>query len=723
METVKLCAGLPEKAPKALPFAAENPRGLCLGANSRYLTKNGKPWFPIMGEFHFSRCPEAEWKTELEKMRAGGIEIVSTYILWIHHEEKKGEWDFSGQRSLRRFLELCRETGLFAWLRIGPWVHAEARNGGFPDWLANDASVRPRTNDPAYLAHVKEFYQKIMEQSRGLFFRDGGPVIGVQIENEYGHCGGMRGEEGLLHMRALKKLAEEIGFAVPYYTATGWGGAVVVEGEMLPVHGGYADAPWDSSAEPLPANGNFLISPERNDALIGSDWGSGDRADTFRAEENPYLTAELGGGLEPTKRRRPVASGTDTAAMAFCKVASGANLLGYYMYHGGTNPQGRYSTLHEAPEERPFAEVPTLSYDFQAPIGEYGELGPSYRKLKRLHLFLREFGEWVAPAECTFPENPVTNAEDTRSLRLSLRHNRALGGGFVLINNHQRLRHLDAHKVQIRVEADGRFVLFPEIQVEDHDFGAYPYCLPLGDAFLESSNAQLLCRLREKYVFVCREKPVFRFRGPAAKVLVLSPEEAENAWKFGGTLYLTRGDLSLEGGSLRLVTEQTAETIRALPDGQSCAVTFRKRECGCSARPLSETPDTASYELDLDAEPAGACFDVILELQFSGGRAELYSESGRMVADWFSLGTPWRVGLRRLGFPKKLVLRICRDEGPVYYECAQDGTLRLLRASLHPKYGAKIPVAAFLGENGGQAGQEVNTHDPEIKFGKIESGL
>jgi hypothetical protein len=68
-------------------------------------------------------------------------------------------------------------------------------------------------------------------------------------------------------------------------------------------------------------------------------------------------------------------------------------------------------------------------------------------------------------------------------------------------------------------------------------------------------------------------------------------------------------------------------------------------------------------------------------------------------------------------------LRICRDEGPVYYECAQDGTLRLLRASLHPKYGAKIPVAAFLGENGGQAGQEVNTHDPEIKFGKIESGL
>lgn len=134
--------------PQELPFCGTSPSGETIAANSLFLTKNGKPWFPVMGEFHFSRYDKAGWETELLKMKAGGVEIVATYIFWIHHEEEPGVWNFEGNRNLRDFLLLCRKHGLFLFLRIGPWVHGECRNGGFPDWIVRDPSLRPRTNDP-----------------------------------------------------------------------------------------------------------------------------------------------------------------------------------------------------------------------------------------------------------------------------------------------------------------------------------------------------------------------------------------------------------------------------------------------------------------------------------------------------------------------------------------------------------------------------------------------
>ena len=87
-----------------------------------------------MGEFHFSRYEPEDWEEELLKMRAGGVDIAATYVFWIHHEERQGEWDFTGCRDLRRFLEICRRIDMPVWLRIGPWAHGECRNGGFPDW-------------------------------------------------------------------------------------------------------------------------------------------------------------------------------------------------------------------------------------------------------------------------------------------------------------------------------------------------------------------------------------------------------------------------------------------------------------------------------------------------------------------------------------------------------------------------------------------------------------
>ena len=112
--------------------AACGPDGGTLGATNRFLTRDGSPWIPIAGEMHYSRIAAERWDTELAKMAAAGIDVVSTYVFWNHHEEREGEWDFSGNRNVRRFVELCARHGLHVIVRLGPFCHGEVRNGGLP---------------------------------------------------------------------------------------------------------------------------------------------------------------------------------------------------------------------------------------------------------------------------------------------------------------------------------------------------------------------------------------------------------------------------------------------------------------------------------------------------------------------------------------------------------------------------------------------------------------
>lgn len=190
---------------KKLPIGGRDQSGTLYEVNNRYLTKNGRPILPIMGEFHFSRYSQEEWEEAILKMRAGGVQILATYIFWIHHEEKKGEWDFSGNRDIKAFLELCKKVNMPVWLRIGPWAHGECRNGGFPDWLvaelghnglgvseemcarieaAGGQAHEARTNDELYMSYVRKFWTRLSVEVKGAMCKDGGAVIGIQLENE-----------------------------------------------------------------------------------------------------------------------------------------------------------------------------------------------------------------------------------------------------------------------------------------------------------------------------------------------------------------------------------------------------------------------------------------------------------------------------------------------------------------------------------------------------------
>ena len=401
-----------------LNLGGANPQGGRIDVNNLYLERDGKPWVPIMGEFHFSRGSRQHWYRELCKMKAGGVTVVATYLFWIYHEEEEGRFDFTGDRDIRAFLLACQRAGLEAVIRIGPWAHGECRNGGFPDWLLQKPYPL-RDNNPGYLEKARLWYREIYRQVQGLSYQEGGPIVGIQLENEL--------VNNAPHLLALKRLAQEVGFQAPLWTVTGWDnvyGAQIPVDEVLPVFGAYADAPWAGTLEPLPPSHAFTFNRMRNDSAIGADQIAQTGPDGWRLpyERYPFATCELGGGIQVTYHRRPRIRPMDVYALALCKLGAGNNLPGYYMYHGGTNKLGRFSTLNESKESGYPNDCPILSYDFQAPLSQYGEARGQYGLLNLLHLFLQDFGELFAPMEAVEAQRLVP-PEDSASLRYALRTN------------------------------------------------------------------------------------------------------------------------------------------------------------------------------------------------------------------------------------------------------------------------------------------------------------
>ena len=674
-----------------LPIGAAA-NGEQIGSTAHHLIRDGKPWYPVMGEFHYSRYPADEWEIELRKMKALGIQVVATYIFWIHHEEEKGVWRTDGDLDLRRFILTCRKVGLEVFLRIGPWAHGECRNGGFPDWLQHDESIAARTDDPKYLALVKEFFGHIFESARGLLLKDGGPVIGVQLENEYGHCGGESGGSGLVHMMSLKRLAIEAGFEVPMYTATGWGGGNVVDGEMLPVMGGYADAPWAHTIKPLAASPNFLMMHAPNDPLIACDWQHGGVDFTYNVTQWPYLTAELGGGIQCTFHRRPLITAQDTHAQALCKLATGANLLGYYMFHGGTHPMGKLSPMNESTATGSWTDVPVRTYDFQAPLGESGALHESAYALKNLHSIVADWGECMAASMCYFPENQVKDAENVTDLRWCVRWNAETREGFLFINNHQRNRVMQPHPaVQFTIQAGEEAFVLPEMDIPSGFCGVIPVNLRVGNQRLVTTNAQLLCSLDGVPVLYTQEgqQPVMNFDGDAPKVILLTEAEARNAWHAGGKLVISEACILPVEEGLLAVSDKAEVSAKVLPCGEVKSVKAEEVSVSAAFEEISRDAECAVYRIELGEVPADKVDDVLLHIGFTGDHADLYLD-GLLIADWYTTGQPWKTALKRHGYPRKLELRVYPVVKPTYFEIPVPQGMTLDNLQAQPRYAIKL---------------------------------
>ena len=539
--------------PQPLPFAVggQSSTGHVIGANSRYLVLDGKPWFPVMGEFHYSRYPEDQWEKELLKTKAGGVQVISTYVFWIHHEEVEGQFDWSGQRNLRRFVELCSKHGLYVWIRIGPWDHGEVRNGGLPDWLL--AKTATRANNPIYLDYVRRFYAEISKQVQGLLWKDGGPIIGVQLENEYSARGPGKGTD---HVLQLKRIAREVGIDAPFYTVTGWDNAAIPSRDILPVFGGYVDGFWWRSLGELPPGSNYFFIKTRCDENVGDDLHSQHPEIDVFDSGYPFLNAEMGGGMATAYHRRPVLSADDIAAMAVVKLGSGAVGYGYYMFHGGTNPDGVRTTLQESQATGYPNDLPVKSYDYQAPLGEFGQVNASYRVLKTLHLFLGDFGETLAPMIPYFPEDTPKSKQDVSTTRVAARMQE--DHGFLFINNYERAHHLPEHKhfqVELKLRSGTLHVPQTPVTIPSDAYTIWPVNLDLGGVVLRYATAQLLCKLKEPATYV-----FFALPG-------IAPQLA----------FENRNDTAIQSFTGQLTREQNTTYIEGIVPGAQIAVRIRMR--------------------------------------------------------------------------------------------------------------------------------------------------
>lgn len=684
------------------------PLGTVVSWDRHSLLFDGRRVCPVMGEIHYSRVPAQEWPAEVRKMREGGVTIIATYVFWNHIEEQENQFDWSGQRDLRRFLEVCKAEGMPVVLRIGPWCHGEVRNGGLPDWLFQK-QCRMRSEDSTFLAYTTRLYRQIFTQVQGLQWKDGGPVLAAQFDNEY------RGPAS--YLLALKRIALSIGFDLPFYTRTGWPELTTPMpfGEMLPLFGDYADGFWDKSTQEGVGSyyKAFNFKGQRVSTSIGTDfltYSSDSVSDAKRKTSStyPYFTCELGGGMATAYHRRPFVYPEDAYSMALVKLGSGSNLLGYYMYHGGTNPEGRLNTLNEC-QTSPFTannDLPVCTYDFQAPLGEFGQTYPQYYRLRPLHLFMQDFGELLAPMEANFPAAQDLKQGDDSALRWSVRADGK--SAFVFFNNYERFANLTAKRA-VQFEACG--VRFPQ----------KPITIPAGSAAIFPVNVAGL-RYATAQLVSCRDgkiclmqvpgipttivlqngrtlnnvKPLGLARPVCDNIYLLSRDEAEHLY-LPQRAELKRTDVPF----LRILTAGTPRSIQkgrakvaAAPteeDWQQAAVYRIKIGKGSNAAQLSRENPAPSLAGKQDAAPSLP----LLSITYRGDCARLYaiipasanpsaitsssvgSSARRLVADNFYYGRPFLYGLWRLPAGcEELELRILplQPDAPIYLPREADRT-------------------------------------------------
>lgn len=283
-----------------------SPSGHVLSIDSASLLLDGRRILPFAGEMHFSRVPRASWSADLAAMKAGGLDVVQAYVFWLHTEEIQGAMDWTDNRALGEFVDECAAAGLMVNLRIGPWCHGEARNGGWPDWVGNQTGVRVRTNTTAWMNIVRPWYEGVAAQTKGKYWADGGPIISVQVDNE---------TPDVDYVLALRDLAQNVGINPFLFIKTGWPtpSRPVDPAVLFPVSGGYFDEFWTGDASN--STGGFTFGSHRNGTY-------------------PIVTAESGPGMASSYHRRihidPLIAGT--AIQTF--LANGVAQLGMYMSVG-----------------------------------------------------------------------------------------------------------------------------------------------------------------------------------------------------------------------------------------------------------------------------------------------------------------------------------------------------------------------------------------------------
>lgn len=306
-----------------------------------------KPIQILSGELHYARIPRAYWANRLAMAKAMGLNTISTYVFWNFHETRPGHFDFStGERDLGAFLDEAKKQGLWVILRPGPYVCAEWDFGGYPAYLAKDTTLKVRSRDPRFLAAEKRYIQALAKVVGPRLVTHGGPILMVQVENEYGSYGSDQA-----YLKATKKMFTDAGFNVPFFTADG-------------------DELFNKGAIPgvLPgANGETNY-----DTLVA-------RVNKFNHGKGPYFVPEFyPGWLDHWGEKFQRVATKDFLPQYDSLISRGAS-VNLYMFHGGTN--FGFTSGANYTDQVPIQPSLT-SYDYDAPLDEAGHPTPKYYAIR-----------------------------------------------------------------------------------------------------------------------------------------------------------------------------------------------------------------------------------------------------------------------------------------------------------------------------------------------------
>ena len=313
---------------------------------------DGKPFRYVSGSFHYFRSDPEKWEDTIRKMANGGLNAIQTYVAWNLHEPVKGVYNFTGMADIVRFIQIVQKYNLYLILRPGPFICAEWDFGGLPYWLLQEKDIKVRTSDPVYMKHVKDYFTVLFEKVAPYMYSKGGPIIMVQVENEYGFYPAC----DHTYMSDLADfIKEKLGEDTFLFTVdTGSTGAL-----------------------------NCGAIKEKAYATV--DFGTGDPTPHFEVQRNfngygPYVNTEFYPGWLDHWGEAHHKVDTKAVASSLDKMLSMGASVNFYMYIGGTN----FYFYNGANGDRNSYQADPTSYDYDAPLSEAGDMTWKYSQVKEV---------------------------------------------------------------------------------------------------------------------------------------------------------------------------------------------------------------------------------------------------------------------------------------------------------------------------------------------------
>lgn len=349
-----------------LPPVSAARKGGTFTVGDKTFLLNGKPFVVKAAELHYPRIPRPYWEHRIKMCKALGMNTVCLYVFWNIHEQQKGKFDFTGNNDVAEFCRLAQRNGLYVIVRPGPYVCAEWEMGGLPWWLLKKKDIRLREPDPYFMERVKLFERKVGEQLASLTIQNGGPIIMVQVENEYGSYG-----ENKAYVSAIRDIVRQSGFDKVTLFQCDWASNFEKNG--------LDDLVWTmnfGTGADIDQQFRRLGELRPNAPQMCSEFWSG--------------WFDKWGARHETRPAKAMVEGID-------EMLSKGISFSLYMTHGGT------SFGHWAGANSPGFAPDVTSYDYDAPINEYGQATPKYWELRHTMEKYNDGGKLPAPPKAPMP--------------------------------------------------------------------------------------------------------------------------------------------------------------------------------------------------------------------------------------------------------------------------------------------------------------------------------